>query len=137
MNANSTLNVKVGSSGKGVVAHVGLHILGSFSDRIGLSSALSKAVPYTGPGTPVHDRGKVLAQMALVLSGGGECCLDIEQLRCQQYLFGSVPSDTTVARTLQSITKEMRASVTEGLRCVREDVWKRSSQTTGTDPVIR
>jgi transposase len=36
---------------------------------------------WEGSGIPVHDRGKVLVQTALVLSGGGESCLDVEYLR--------------------------------------------------------
>ena len=42
--------------------------------------------------------------MALMLAGGGESCADIEHLRLQGDLFGSVPSDTTVFRTFHEIT---------------------------------
>ena len=39
-----------------------------------------------------------------MLAGGGESCADIEHLRLQEDLFGSVPSDTTVFRTFHEIT---------------------------------
>ena len=56
-----------------------------------------------GERLPLHDRGKVLVQIALMLAGGGESCADIEHLRLQADLFGSVPSDSTVFRTFHEI----------------------------------
>ena len=99
MNGNNTRRIKVEAGGTGVVAHVGLHALGAFADRIGLGTALSGAVTYRGRVTPVHDRGKVLVQTALTLAGGGETCCDVEHLGVSPALFGNVPSDTTVTRT--------------------------------------
>jgi hypothetical protein len=122
--------------GAGVVAHVGLHALGSFADRLGLGGALSSRIPWSGNGVPIHDRGKVLVQMALTLAGGGESCLDIEHLRIGTDLFGSVPSDTTVARTFHEIDASTRAAITEAMAEMRAEVWSRSSATTGTDAVL-
>jgi hypothetical protein len=122
--------------GTGVVAHVGLHALGSFADRLGLGDALSQRIPWAGGGFPVHDRGKVLVQMALVLAGGGESCLDIEHLRIGDDLFGSVPSDTTVARTFHEISAPTRDGIADALAGVRAEVWQRSSAVTGPGPVV-
>ncbi len=136
MNGNSTRRVIVEPGGTGVVAHLGLHALGSFADRLGLGDALSGSIPWAGNGVPLHDRGKVLTQMALILAGGGESCLDIEHLRIGEDLFGSVPSDTTVARTFHEIAESTRTDITAALAAVRAEVWKRSSATTGTAPVV-
>jgi hypothetical protein len=136
VNGTSTRRVKVESGGKGVVAHVGLHALGSFADRLGLGDALSSAIPWGGNGIPVHDRGKVLTQMALTLAGGGESCLDIEHLRIGGALFGSVPSDTTVARTFHEIQPGTRDGIAEAVAKVRAEVWRRSSATNGSGPVL-
>lgn len=136
MNGNSTRRVKVETGGTGVVAHVGLHAVGSFADRLGLGDALSGAIRWRGPGVPVHDRGKVLTQAALVLAGGGESCLDIEHLRAGPDLFGSVPSDTTVARTFGEITDEDRARVASVLAPLRSEVWSRSDAAAGGGPVV-
>jgi hypothetical protein len=103
---------------------------------LGLGEALSAAIPWRGNGIPFHDRGKVLTQMALTLAGGGESCLDIEHLRIGADLFGSVPSDTTVARTFHEIDSTTRVEITKTLSDVRAEVWRRSSATTGTAPVI-
>ena len=136
MNGTSTRRVTVEPGGTGVVAHVGLHALGSFADRLGLGEGLSRAIPWAGSGLPVHDRGKVLVQSALMLAGGGESCLDIEHLRIGEDLFGSVPSDTTVARTFHEITPLVRAQVATEVAKVRAEVWRRSSVTTGSGPVL-
>jgi len=136
VNGNSTRRVKVEPGGSGVVAHVGLHAVGAFADRLGLGNALSGAVPWRGPGVPVHDRGKVLVHTALMLAGGGESCLDIEHLRSGPDLFGAVPSDTTVARTFSEITAGDRQAVAAAIAPMRELVWSRSGAETGTDPVL-
>jgi hypothetical protein len=83
MRANSARSAIVEPGGDQVAAHVGLHAIGCFANRLGLGSALSWAVPVLGERLPVHDRGKVLVQAALMLAGGGESCLDIEHLRAQ------------------------------------------------------
>lgn len=136
MNGTSTRRVVVEPGGTGVVAHVGLHALGAFADRMGLGDALSRVIPWRGGGFPVHDRGKVLVQMALTLAGGGESCLDVEHLRIGDDLFGSVPSDTTVARTFHEIAPETRAAIAKATAGVRAEVWRRSSATAGVSPVV-
>jgi len=135
VNANSACRLIVEPGGAGVVGHVGLHALGSFADRLKLGDSLSAVIPHTGERAPLHDRGKVLVHTALMLAGGGESCADIEHLRLQADLFGSVPSDTTVFRTFHEITPETRAAIAEGMAEVRAEVWRRSGATTGSDPV--
>ena len=136
MNANSTRRVVVEPGGTGVVAHVGLHALGRFADRLGLGEVLSSVIPWRGRGVAFHDRGKVLAQAALMLAGGGESCLDIEHLRIGDDLFGPVPSDTTLARTFHRITASTRASIAGALAKVRAEVWRRSQAAAGNAPVV-
>lgn len=111
-------------------------MLGSFADELGLGEALSKAMPWQGPGIPVHDRGKVLIQTALVLAGGGECCLDIEHLRVGADLFGSVPSDTTVARTFGEITPGIRTGLAAAMAPIRDRVWSQLPAGQDTDRVV-
>lgn len=136
MNGNSTARVVVEGSGEGVVAHVGLHALGSFADRLGLGDALSARIPVRGERLPLHDRGKVLTQSMLMLAGGGEACIDIERLRAQPVLFGSVPSDSTVYRTFREIDAVTLAGLAAAMAEVRAQVWRRSAATTGTKTVV-
>ena len=136
MNGTSARRVVVEPGGAGVVAHVGLHALGAFADRLGLGDALSAKIPWTGERAPLHDRGKVLVHSALMLAGGGESCADIEHLRLQEDLFGYVPSDTTVFRTFHEINPSTRSSIAQGLAEVRHEVWRTSEATNGSDPVL-
>jgi len=136
MHGNSTVSVVVEGSGKGVVAHVGLHALGAFADRLGLGDSLSARIPVAGERLPLHDRGKVLTQAMLMLTGGGEACADIEHLRSQETLFGAVPSDSTLYRTFRQIDPATLAGLWEAMAQTRAEVWRRASATTGTDTVV-
>jgi hypothetical protein len=136
VNGNSTRRVRIEAAGDGVVAHVGLHALGAFADRLGLGDALSGAVQPTGERAPVHDRGKVLIHAALMLAGGGECCADIEALRAEERLFGPVASDSTTYRTFRQIDPVTLTGLWDAIAGVRSEVWRRSSVTNITDPVV-
>ena len=136
MHGNSTRRLVVASGGDQVVGHVGLHALGAFADRLGLGNAFSARIPARGERMPLHDRGKVLVQSMLMLAGGGESCADIEHLRAQEELFGSTPSDSTVFRAFHEITPEVRDALGGAFAGVRAQVWRRSSTTTGTAPVV-
>jgi len=136
VNGSSASHVIVEPGGTGVVAHVGLHALGCFADRLGLGDSLSARIPLTGERLPVHDRGKVLVHTALMLAGGGESCADIEHLRFQPDMFGSVPSDSTVFRTFHQLDATTRSGIAEAMAEHRAKVWSRSSVTTGSAPVV-
>lgn len=71
-----------------------------------------------------------------MLAGGGEACSDIEHLRAQGELFGSVPSDSTLYRTFRQLDPATLAGLWEAVATVRTTVWRRSSATTGTDTVV-
>jgi hypothetical protein len=137
VNATTTVPVRVEAGGDQVVAHVGLHALGRFADRLALGEELSAAVAAGGDQRLLgHDRGKVLTQVMLMLAGGGECCGDIEYLRAQPGLFGPVPSDSTVWRTFARIDETTLGYLVQSMAAVRAQVWSRSSATTGRDPIV-
>jgi len=136
VNANSTVSVVVEPGGDQVVAHVGLHALGAFADRLGLGYSLSAAMPSSGERLRLHDRGKVLTHAMLMLAGGGEACSDIEHLRAQPALFGPVGSDSTLYRTFRHIDAGGLEALWQAMAAVRSQVWRRSSATAGTDTVV-
>ncbi|MGH9258888.1 MAG: IS1380 family transposase [Acidimicrobiales bacterium] len=136
MNGNSTRRVEIEAGGEGVVAHVGLHALGAFADRLGLGDALSARIPPAGERLPLHDRGKVLVQAMLMLAGGGESCADVEHLRAQERLFGAVASDSTTYRTFRQVDPAILAGLWEAMAGVRAQVWRRSSVTNTAEPVL-
>jgi hypothetical protein len=98
-----------------VASQVGLHLLGELADRSGLTSAYSVAVPWAGERAPTHDRGRLLAQLAVMLAGGGECVADLAALRDQHDLFGEVASAPTTWRAVHEIDD----TVLDGLRAAR------------------
>lgn len=125
MNGNSTVRVGIESGDRQVVAHVGLHALGAFADRLGLGASLSEQIPWTGERPPVHDRGTVLVQTMLMLAGGGESCADIEHLRAQARLFGPVPSDSTLYRTITALDPVILGRLGTAMAETRARVWDR------------
>jgi len=122
VNATSTTRLRVETGGEGVVAHVGLHALGRFADRLGLADLLSARVPIMSERLPVYDRSKVLVQAILMMAGGGEACSDIEKLRAQPALFGEVPSDSTLYRTIFQLEPDTVAGLWEAMAQVRAQV---------------
>ena len=102
---------------------VGLFALGGFADRVGLTEALSAAVPPCGERAPVHDRGRVLVHGLLMLAGGGEACSDIEHLRAQRELFGDVASDSTLYRTVTGLGEGGAGVLLGAAAAVREPLW--------------
>ena len=51
----------------------------------------------------VHDRGRVIVDLAVMIADGGEAICDIDVLRDQGEVFGPVASDTKVWRALDEI----------------------------------
>ena len=74
--------------------------------------------------------------MALVLAGGGESCADIEHLRLQRDLFGSVASDSTVHRTFHELDAATLHKLSHATAHVRATVWDRLGLSATKDPVV-
>ena len=114
------LTVEVG--GHGVVSHTGSAALRLLADRTGLTGALSRALRRRGF-TPVHDRGRVLADAAVLIADGGRVLSDLAVLRDQAELFGPVASDPTLWRALDEIGPDQRERIAAARAKVRRHVW--------------
>ncbi len=101
----------------------GLFALGGFADWVGLTGALSAAVPRRGERAPVHDRGALLVHLLLVLAGGGEACTDIEHLRSQRELFGAVGSHSTLYRVLGGMDGSALGALWGAAAAARAEAW--------------
>ena len=93
---------------------VGAHLLGEIADRTGLSSGYSAAVPWTGERAPGQDRGRLFAQVAVMLAAGGRSVADMAALRDQPELFGDVASPVTIWRAVHRVDEPL---VVGGVRC--------------------
>src|SRR3954454_15255431 len=99
-------------------------MLGELADRVGLSSA-SAAVPQRGERPPVHDRGRLLAQVLVMLATGGRCVADMAALRDQPALFGAVASDATIWRTFDDVDPGVLEALRAARAQARAAVWTR------------
>jgi hypothetical protein len=95
-------DLRVTADGDDVVAMVGVIGLRMIADRTGLTGGLSAVLAKPGF-DPVHDRGRVLVDIACSIAAGGADVYDIEALRAQGEVLGPVASDTTALRALGEI----------------------------------
>ena len=94
-------NLEVTADGQGIVSHAGLALLRKLTDRAGLTAGLSGAL--ASPRLLVHDRGRVLADLACAIADGAEVISDFRVMGDQKDLFGLVASVPTAWRTLNEI----------------------------------
>jgi hypothetical protein len=124
VNGTSTVERLRVTGGDGSTAQlVGAHMLGELADRVGLSSGYSTAVPQRGERAPVHDRGRLLAQVGVMLAAGGRCVADMAALRDQPALFGTVASDPTIWRTFDAIDTDVLDALRAARAEARAKVW--------------
>jgi hypothetical protein len=111
----------VTADGAGVVALAGSVPLRLLADKVGLTGALSAALARRSF-VPVHDRGRVLVDVATVLAAGGEAIGDIDTLR-HQPVWGRVASPATVWRALDEITPAALTRIGKARARARRRVW--------------
>lgn len=115
---------KVTGDGTGVVNHSGARVFTDLADRIGLTGGLSRAMAPTKQRRRGHDRGRVLADLAVMLADGGETITDLRVLRDQPDLFGDVASTSTAWRTLDSIGPVELDAIAAARATARRRAWE-------------
>ncbi|MGH3902653.1 MAG: IS1380 family transposase [Pseudonocardiaceae bacterium] len=128
------LSVTVG--GHGVVSHVGSGLLRMVCDRVGLTGELAKALARQDF-TPVHDRGRVLTDLAVAIADGATTISEIDTLRHQVELFGPVASDTTVWRMLDEVDPPRLGKIAQARARTRRQVWHHLQARHGQIPPAR
>ena len=93
--------LEVSGGGQGVVSHAGLALLRHLADKTGLTGGLSRALAT--PRVLVHDRGRVMADLACAIADGARVISDFRVMSDQRELFGLVASVPTAWRTLKEI----------------------------------
>jgi Transposase DDE domain group 1 len=115
-------DLRVRADADDVVAMVGVVGLRMLADRTGLTGGLSAVLARPGL-HPVHDRGRVLTDVACSIAAGGTDLYDIEALRAQGEVFGPVASDTTALRALSEIGDRDLFRVDERRAAARAHLW--------------
>src|ERR1700676_2504049 len=95
--------LKVTADGKGVATHAGSRLLAEMADRSGLTDALSEALAPMCKRRRRHDPGKVIADLAVTIAGGGDALANLLGLRLQADVFGAVASVPTAFRVVDAI----------------------------------
>ena len=93
----------------------GAQVLVETARTVGLSAALGEQLSRWRKPTAVHDPGKVVLDLAVMLAVGGDCPADVALLRAGSGLFGPVASTATISRLVASLAD----SGAEGLSALR------------------
>ncbi|MGH3226147.1 MAG: hypothetical protein ACRDPY_46980 [Streptosporangiaceae bacterium] len=130
--------LEVSGGGTGVVSHAGLALLRHLSDKMGLTGGLSRAL--ASPRLLVHDRGRVLADLACAVADGARVISDFRVMGDQAELFGLVASVPTAWRTLAEIagagTRADRR-ITAAVNTARRHAWAQVVARHGALPGVR
>lgn len=112
-----------------MVNHAGARLLADLADQLGLTAALSATIAPTKQRRRGHDRGEVLADVAVMLADGGNTISDVAMLRDQPDLFGDVASHPTVWRTLEAVDNDALERIKTARAHARARAWA-----AGADP---
>ena len=119
----------VTADGEGVVGHAGARLLADLAEAFGLTAGLSAAMAPTKQRARGHDRGRVLADLAVMIADGGETISELAVLRDQPRLFGAVASTPTAWRTLEAIDADALDRIAQARALARAQAWA-----AGADP---
>jgi Transposase DDE domain group 1 len=106
-----------------MVSHAGSALLGELAERLGLTAGLSAAMSGTRARRSAHDPGRVLANLAMMLAGGGDCLSDLGAIRDQADLFGNVASDATAWRAIDAVDHERLGGIRAARAGARAEAW--------------
>jgi Transposase DDE domain group 1 len=124
------VKVEVRADGAGLVSHAGGALIGEVADRVGLTSALDRALAPLRVRAGRHWPGRVIRDLAVMLAVGGDALCDLAAVREQRVLFGSVASDSTAYRLIERIANDPDAL--ERIRSARAEararVWRRGAR---------
>jgi hypothetical protein len=139
VNATGWLNrLEVTGGGTGIVSHAGLALLRALADKTGLTAGLSRAL--ASDRLLVHDRGRVLADLACAIADGAEVISDFRVMGDQRELFGLVASVPTCWRVLSETAAgggRARARVSSAVNAARRRAWAAAVARHGALPGVR
>jgi hypothetical protein len=130
--------LQVTADGTGIVSHAGVALLRGLSDNIGLTAGLSKALASRR--LLVHDRGRVLADLACAIADGAEVISDFRVMADQEDLFGLVASVPTAWRTLAEIARggdRTAGKLSVAVNTARRRAWAQIVARHGAIPGVR
>lgn len=105
----------------------------------GLAQELSRALSPWRPARSVHDPGKTVLDLAVTIALGGDCLADAAVVRAQSELFGTVASDPTISRLIDTLGDDAAAviaAIRAARAAARATVWGHRAPIPATGPVV-
>jgi hypothetical protein len=130
--------LRVTADGTGIVSHAGVALIRALADNTGLTAGLSGAL--ASGRLLVHDRGRVLADLACAIADGAEVISDFRVMGDQEGLFGRVASVPTAWRTLDEIARggdRTLGKITAAVNAARRRAWAGIVARHGALPGVR
>jgi hypothetical protein len=130
--------LEVSGGGAGVVSHAGLVLLRHLADKTGLTSGLSRAL--ASPRILVHDRGRVLADLACSIADGARVLGDFRVMGDQRGAVraGRVGADGVADASGDRPGREgAETRVTAAVSTARRRAWAQVTAPHGALPGVR
>ena len=130
--------LRVTADGTGIVSHAGMALIRALADNTGLTGGLSAALASRR--LLIHDRGRVLADLACAIAGGAEVISDFRVMGDQEDLFGLVASVPTAWRTLNEIARggdRVLGRISAAVNAARRRAWAQVTARHGALPGIQ
>lgn len=115
--------VTVTADGRGVASHAGSRLLADLADVTGVPRAFGAALGGLRRRRSVHDPGRVLVDVAVMLADGGEAISDLAVWRDQPELFGTLASTATAWRVLDGVDGAVLGRLRRARAVARERAW--------------
>ncbi len=123
--------ITVSADGQGLVSQAGALLLAETLRVTGLDAGLSAGLARWRTPRAVHDPGKILADLVVMLGLGGDCLADVAVLRDQPELCGPVASDPVISRLVSALAADAPralAAIRAARAAAREQAWALSGE---------
>ena len=130
--------LRVTAGGSGVVSHAGVALIRGLADNVGLTAGLSRAL--ASGRMLVHDRGRVMADLACAIADGGVAVSDFRVIGDLGELVGRAASVPTVWRTLGEVAgggERALSGVSAAVSAARRRAWAHIEARHGAIPGVQ
>lgn len=131
--------VRVESGSESLISSAGASLLLQTAQVSGLTRGLSQQLGSWRSARSVHDPGKAVLDLAVMIALGGDCLADAALVRAQPELFGAVASDPTISRLIDVLGADRSAAIAAIRRAraaARSAVWRRSWPVAASGEVV-
>ncbi|WP_198344230.1 IS1380 family transposase [Mycobacterium dioxanotrophicus] len=139
MKRNRCRGFRFESGRESLISSSGASVLLTTAQVSGLAQELSRQLAPWRAARSVHDPGKTVLDLAVMIALGGDCLADAALLRGQPELFGAVASDPTISRLIEVLGSDpitAIAAIRRARAAARDRVWQRRCPVAADETVI-